>query len=347
MPRPIFLSGKVMLEDGTPPPDPVVIERVCNGQSRPEAYTDSKGRFSFQLGQNTAMMADASVGGGNDGFGMPGGDLSGIGRSGGGFGRGRGITEQQLMGCELRAVLAGFRSEPVILAGRRAMDNPDVGTIILRRLANVEGTTISMTSLAAPKDAKKAFDKGREALKKNKLPDAEKELQKAVTLYPKYAAAWFELGMAQEGQKRPEDARQSYQQSLEADAKFVKPYIQLALLAANQGKWQEVADISDRVVKLDPYDYPQAYYFNSVANYNLGNKEQAEKSAREAQKLDTQHRWPKVNHLLGVLMAERREYSAAAQHMRDYLKFAPQAQDAERVRTQLSELEKMAGPPQE
>ena len=94
---------------------------------------------------------------------------------------------------------------------------------------------------------------------------------------------------------------------------------------------------------LDPYSYPQAYFFNSVANYNLGKKEAAEKSAREAQKLDTQHRWPKVNHLLGVLLAERREYSAAAQHMRDYLTFAPGAQDAERVRSQLSELEKMAG----
>src|SRR5260370_3337801 len=28
--RPIFLSGKVMLEDGTPPPESITIERVCN-----------------------------------------------------------------------------------------------------------------------------------------------------------------------------------------------------------------------------------------------------------------------------------------------------------------------------
>src|SRR5262249_19613677 len=38
--RPIFLSGKVMLDDGTPPPEPVTIERVCNGNPRAEAYTD-------------------------------------------------------------------------------------------------------------------------------------------------------------------------------------------------------------------------------------------------------------------------------------------------------------------
>ena len=45
MPRPIFISGKVMLQDGTPPPDSVVIERVCNGLARPEGYTDSKGQI--------------------------------------------------------------------------------------------------------------------------------------------------------------------------------------------------------------------------------------------------------------------------------------------------------------
>src|SRR5262245_12072417 len=77
MQRPIFLSGKVVLDDGTPPPTEVVIERVCNGNPRAEAYTDSKGRFSFQLGQNQGVLQDASMssagGGGFGGFGNEGG----------------------------------------------------------------------------------------------------------------------------------------------------------------------------------------------------------------------------------------------------------------------------------
>src|ERR1700730_637518 len=67
--RPIFLSGKVMLDDGTPPPDSVTIERVCNGNPRAQAYTDSKGRFSFQLGQTQGIMQDASVSSGDGRFG--------------------------------------------------------------------------------------------------------------------------------------------------------------------------------------------------------------------------------------------------------------------------------------
>ena len=340
-PRAIFLSGKVMLEDGTPPPESVTIERVCNGIARPQAYTDSKGRFSFQLGDNMAMLPDASVGSASDaGMGFP-GTRSNQGR--GGFGNSRGMTEQQLMSCELRAVLPGYRSEAVNLAGRRALDNPDVGVILLHRLGNVEGTTVSITSLEAPKDAKKAFEKGHNALKKKKAEDAEKQLQKAVTVYPKYAAAWFELGVSQEMQNRPEEARKSYAQALAADGKFLKPYLQLAAMAAREKKWQETADQTDRCIKLDPYDFPQAYFLNSVAYLNLGKVEQAEKSAREAQKLDTQHQYPKVNQLLGIILANRHDYSGALASMRDYLKFAPDAQDADRVRTQVSELEKLAG----
>ena len=77
-----------------------------------------------------------------------------------------------------------------------------------------------------------------------------------------------------------------------------------------------------------------------MANYNLKNYEAAEKSALEAQKLDTKHTMPKVNHLLGILLAERRDFTGAAEQMRSYLKFAPAAQDAGDVRGQLAELEK-------
>src|SRR5438067_11959988 len=68
--RGIFLSGRVTMDDGTAPPEPVRIERICSGGApRAEAYTDSKGRFSFQLGQNTGSITqDASF----DDLGAPG-----------------------------------------------------------------------------------------------------------------------------------------------------------------------------------------------------------------------------------------------------------------------------------
>ncbi|HYP13110.1 MAG TPA: tetratricopeptide repeat protein, partial [Bryobacteraceae bacterium] len=205
-----MLSGKVMLDSGTPPPDPVVIERVCGGHVKPEGYTDSKGRFSFQLGQNSALMADASVGS----------DPSDFSRSGmDSFGRNnRGVSERDLVGCEIRASLAGFRSTVVPLAGRRSLDNPDIGTLVLQRLAKVDGFTFSATTGMAPKDAVKAYDKGRNAVKKKKNEEAELSLRKAVEIYPKYALAWYELGTVLLQQSKVDDARNAFNEAIKADS---------------------------------------------------------------------------------------------------------------------------------
>src|SRR5690242_15146540 len=75
MQRPIFLSGRVLFDDGTKPTRDIVIQRVCVGNPHAEAYTDSKGHFSFQVGQNQMMMTDASMDGS---FGQP--DFGGGGR---------------------------------------------------------------------------------------------------------------------------------------------------------------------------------------------------------------------------------------------------------------------------
>jgi tetratricopeptide (TPR) repeat protein len=341
MQRPIFLSGKVVTEDGSVPPDSVTIERICNGQVRPEGYTDSKGRFSFELGRNQNIMQDASVSSSGDGFGGIGGQQRGNSPFGGVAGGG--MTERDLMSCELRASLPGYRSDVVNLSGRRFMDNPDVGTIVIRRLAGVEGTTISMTTLQAPKDAKKAYEKAVNSLKKKKFDEAQKELEKAVGIYPKYAVAWHYLGQVHQQANRPGEAKAAYQKSIEADDKYVSPYLQMALLAASEQKWQEVADFTARVTKLNPMDFPQAFFYNSVANYNLQKFEDAEASAREAVKLDTHHRMPKAQHILGVLLAMRNDLNGAAENMRGYLQFAPRAQDADMVKKQLTEIEGKLG----
>ena len=246
-----------------------------------------------------------------------------------------------LMGCELHAQLAGYRSSAVQLANRRSMDDPDVGIIILHRMGKDEGGTVSMTSMMAPKDAKKAFEKGLEALKKKKSEDAEKDFQKAVTVYPKYADAWFRLGALQMDHKQTDAARGSFAQAISADPKLVTPYINLAILDARDAKWKEVADSTGKAIRLDPVDFPIAFYFDALANYNLQNFEVAEKSARQLQKLDTQHRYPLGDRILASVLADRKDYSGAAEQMRNYLKFAGTATDADEVRGQLQQLEKI------
>src|SRR5205814_8938157 len=191
------------------------------------------------------------------------------------------------------------------------------------------GVTISAVSLQAPKDAKKAYDKGRDLLKKKKAPEAEKELEKAVQIYPKYSTAWFELGRIKESQNDVEGARKAYGQALAADPKFLNPYRQLAVISVKEQKWQDVADTISRLIKLDPVDFPDAFFYNSVANYYLKNYDEAEKSVREAQKLDSQNRMPKSTQLLGIILAEKQDYAGAAEQIKKYLTCLPAGQEAE------------------
>ncbi len=246
------------------------------------------------------------------------------------------------MGCELRAQLAGYQSQSLNLATHRSLDNPDIGVILLHRLGGSEGTTVSSTTLAAPKDARKAYEKGLALAKKNKLEEAQAELQKAVTAYPHYALAWCDLGKVQVMLGRPEDARKSFDASVQADDKYVPPYVEIARLELRANQWQDLADTSQKAVKLDPFNYPDVFFWNAVANYNLHKADAAEESVRRAQRLDTRHQIPQVSHLLGVILADRKDFSGAAEQMRDYLKFAPQAKDAPTVRSQIEELDKLA-----
>src|ERR1700731_4125082 len=54
--RPLFLSGKVAMDDGTAPPDTATIQLVCRSSPRTIGRTDSKGGFSIDLNNRAAMM---------------------------------------------------------------------------------------------------------------------------------------------------------------------------------------------------------------------------------------------------------------------------------------------------
>ncbi len=336
--RDIYLSGNVMLDDGTPPAEPVTIERVCAGASRAMAYTDNKGYFGFQLGHAAAVLRDA----GEIDSGSAGSLHSPSAASGTAQQPVYNIPDAQLAACDLRAVLTGFRSDNIPLGGRRLGDDSTVGTIILHRLTRIHGAMVSATGMAAPKDAQKAYAKGLQAVEKADFAAAATRFRKAADLYPKFAAAWYELGKIQQRNQEIGPARESYAKALAADARFMGPYEQLARLALDAGNWRELADTTDRLIKLDPVDHPAAYLYNAMANLSLKRFDAAEKSAWAAEKLDTQHRYPKREEVLAAILAAKRNYAGAAEHLRIYLQIAPDADDAQPIRSQLAEYQRLA-----
>jgi tetratricopeptide (TPR) repeat protein len=341
--RPIYISGKVVIEDGSVVPQNVTLERVCSGIAKTVAYADSTGRFSFPWNDRSMIVSDASDAGSGGARSASSGGFGSSQSAGGGNTLAADPFGNRMMNCALRASVAGFTSDTVDLFNRKTADSPDVGTIMLHRIAGVEGSSISVTSMLAPKDAKKAYEHGLQYLLKNKPNDAAKDFEKAVAVYPKYAVAWVSLGKVRLDQQSIEPARAALKKALESDPKLVAPYIELGLLAAKDANWQESGSYLDRAVELDPVDFPQAWYADAVANYNLKKYDAAEKSAREAVKLDPRHANPRSGYLLGLVLAEKRDYAGAAAELTAYMKLAPNAPDLAQVKDQLGQIEKLMG----
>jgi len=335
--RSFVLSGKVVVDDGSLLTDSVVVQSNCKGRTHTEARTDSKGSFSFETNSLKERRDDPEI------------DFSQRGRRQDPLAVASaqtGLASDLLNSwsdCELQAVLPGFFSLPVEMA-RYMRDSgfSDVGTIVLHRRAQVQGFTISVTSARAPTKARKEYEKGRELEQKEKWDPALMSFRKAVEVYPEYAIAWFEMGrvQAREGDLVP--ARQSFHQSLLADSTFISPYLELSQLALQDRRWQELVDATGALLKLNPIDFPQAWFLNAAGNFYLQRLDAAERSARSGLELDRQHRVPRLESLLGTILAQKHDYAGAIEHLRNYLQLAPHAADAETAQKQAEELERLS-----
>src|SRR3954453_113797 len=96
----VFLTGKVVLDDGTPLGSGAAVQPICKGQKRTETYTDSSGNFSFQFASKPSLN---SVGSGTADA------TTWIGTNSRG-------NQRNLQDCELQAELAGFTSQVVELS---------------------------------------------------------------------------------------------------------------------------------------------------------------------------------------------------------------------------------------
>jgi hypothetical protein len=336
-PQPLFITGIVQLEDGSAPPAGVVIERICGARTTKEAFLGSDGTFSFQVGAANNVFPDAT----DD---TPNGFLTATGSAPTSVQEAMN-TSNRLMGCDVRASLGGYRSSVMQLNVPQTMGYYNIGALVLYPATRVAGTAVSVTSMAAPKGARKSFESAEKSLAKKDAADAERLLQKALVAYPHFAMAWYRLGQVYVMSGRREEARSAFAKGLAADGNFVGPYVELARMAAIDKNWQETADLSDRALQVNPLDFPYGYYLHALSNYNLNRLDIAEKSSRMLERLDGQHRYPEVFLLLANIFHRRHDIAGEAAQLGNYLKYAPRASNADQVRARLERLDGIGGIP--
>jgi hypothetical protein len=341
----MFLRGRVATHDGSPVPNDMLVERVCDNSVRQQVYATPHGDFNMQLGSRAdSSFLDAS-GDRTSQYGVTSKDSA------------MGISRRELTNCELRASASGFHSSVISLVDLDTFGgSSDVGVILVRRDTKIKGMTLSAIPYKAPKDARRAYEKGLEAGRNGKLANARKYFEQAVEIYPRYASAWFQLGTVLQEENQNVAARKAYTQATTVDTKFLPPYLSLASLAYQAGNWTDVLNLTGHILDLDPLNqvavtgyildldplnYAEAYFYNSVANYRLNKIEDAEKSALKAEHLDLRTHFPQLHLLLAEIFTRKNNYATAISEIQTYLELAPQAKNADQVREQLAKLEKL------
>ena len=309
--------GKVAVQDAMFPWDPIPVVVTCSGVVRYRTEADAKGGFTIVPETADPMHSEVAPEAGNS----------------------HQVTAGQLIGCDIHASLPGFKSTSLHIANTDIMDNPDLGTITLRPDSEAAGTVESATTTTASPEAMKHFDKARSEFQSGNTKGAERDLEKAVQIDPKFADAWYQLGKLQEADKSP-NALGSLDKAVAADPKYVSPYLQIAEQAADQKKWQDVVNATNQALKLDPEGNPQIWYYNAVGNYNLGNVDVAEASAQKSLAMDPQHLAPNTEQLLAVMLASQGQLAEALQHLKNSLTYIKPGPNRDLIQQQIAQLEK-------
>ena len=331
MQTPMYVSGRVVMDTGQPAPEPVSVQLNCGMNLLQAINTDLKGYFQFVLGAGPQGNANLSAADATPT------SLAGIGGGGSpsSFGRYGGFGD--LTGCELRVAVDGYLPATHILSGPPELTTMDVGTLRLTRVAGVQGSAISVTSMLVPSHARKEFEQGDKDARSKKFQSAADHFQKAVAEYDAYAAAWNELGGVYAATHETEKARQAFEKAMAADPKYIPPYVNLADLQLQTQEYESAVDTAGKALALDPA-IPVANYVQAVGNFKLNRLDEAEKSAQEVEKGPHQN-LPQVYALLADIFLVKNDYPGAAAQMRAYLKTWPKGPFAPEMKKRLDQMD--------
>ena len=326
---PLYIGGRIVLETGKPVQESLGIELSCESRLVQAIRSDLGGYFTFSLGGGGASNLDFSAS--NESSVVVGRNPADLPR---------GFTGS-LRGCEVRLAVPGYYPLSYPLLEQSGTGRIEIGTLRLRRIAGVPGSYVSLTSLMVPDNAQKEFEKALKDLEKKRSDSAQQHLEKAVTLYAEYAAAWNELGQLYTASGEKEKALEAFEKALAADSQYLQPYLNLASLQLQNQQWQDAVETAGRILELDS-NLGLANFIQAVGNFNLRQLDAAEKSARAAEKVPHE-RTPHVHVLLAEILVQKQDYENAATQMRTYLEEDPEGPFAERVKKGLEDIKEFAG----
>ena len=197
----------------------------------------------------------------------------------------------------------------------------------------VGGAMVSAADLNVPASAAREFKKGNDALTREEWKKAAEHLNKAVEIYPQYAAALTNLGVVYGKLNDPASERGALQKAIAANDHYAPAYFNLAVLCIKQNAYTEAQGLLQKAVPLDPTNARTLMF---LANMQLLNQ-QYDAAIASVQRV---HSLPHQNLALAHFIAarayehENRPKDAVAE-LQVFLNEEPQGPRADHIREEL------------
>jgi tetratricopeptide (TPR) repeat protein len=199
---------------------------------------------------------------------------------------------------------------------------------------------LARTDDMAPKEARKHFKKGIEALQARNLRKARTELEAAVKEFPCYARAQTSLALVLSSQKLGVPAEAALHKAISCDADFLDAYALLGQLLTAEKRFAESQKVLSEGIRRSPNAW-QFHYHLAAALAGQEKYRLAEQEYRQTELLNTSP--PKEFHArFADLYLKEHAYEKAYSQMQEYLEADPDGRFATRIRQIMREM-KAAG----
>jgi tetratricopeptide (TPR) repeat protein len=180
----------------------------------------------------------------------------------------------------------------------------------------------ALTDQAAPKSARKEFQKGSRAWRENKPAEARNHLEKAVEEYPCYARAQAALAEVDVAERKLESAEAGYKQAIHCDGSYSDAFYQLARLYMTENKPADSEAILRQALRLSPSAW-LLHYQLGTAQFAMGEYRAAAQDFLTAQSLHPD--MPAEFHAkLANTYLKMAEYAKALAEVETYLRLSPE-----------------------
>ena len=201
--------------------------------------------------------------------------------------------------------------------------------------------TVDARTAAVPDAAKDLYKQAMESAKSGDRKKAIDELNKALELYPNFPSALTELGVQYMELKQWDKAADALRKAIKLSPDAFYPHLNYGIVLVQVKNYKDAASELRFAVQKDGTSGVANLYFGR-ALVNVGQYDAAENALRQTITIGGDEAI-EAHRYLGVVYIEKRESVRAADELDTYLKLAPKAKDAEKIRSIIKDLRSQAG----